>query len=255
MGNIIDIPAGEHSLKAVHRLPEQTAISAAEHTLFLMSHSFPGDKTGSNDILSDLEHLLVEKGCHTLRFDYRGCGESGGKQEDFNLAGACEDFKQVIHWAESQGYTDFAFIGEGLGATISIMNVGLNVKMMALFWPVLDMNAYGENLFDLASNLTEAATQKGFIEHNGHKIGLPLIKELRKNNLEYALKEVFMPVLIIQGAQDKLLPPEQLNIAREHMRSKRIDITTFHDGDHAMDQLNHRSMIFHHVAEFARKNI
>ncbi|MCB1532322.1 MAG: alpha/beta hydrolase [Alphaproteobacteria bacterium] len=256
MSETIDIHASQDRiLKAIHRVPAESSLSSADDTLFLMSHSFPGNKDGSNDIFYDLEHLLVEKGYHTLRFDYYGCGGSDGQEQDFSLGGACEDFKHVIYWAEGKGYKNFAFIGEGLGATLSIMNVDLNVKMMILLWPVLDTNDYSENRFDLHQSLTGEAVQKGYFECDGHKVGMTLLKELRKNTLHYALKEVFMPVLIIQGVRDEIVPLEHLQIAKENMRSKRIEIFSFHDGGHAMDQLNHRSMIFHQISEFAAQNI
>lgn len=256
MANAINIPAGTKlSLNAVHALPKHTGKPEAEHTLFIMSHSFPGEKSGSKDILCDLQHLLVEKGFHTLRFDYRGCDKAGTNKDIFTIAGACEDFKHVVFWAEKQGYKKFALIGEGLGGAISIMNVDTNVSMLVLLWPVLDMKLYGETLLSSRQDLTQKDLERGYITQDEQKISIELLKELKNNNLEYALKEVVMPTVIIHGAQDKVIPAQQLDLAREHMRAKRIDITTFHDGEHAMDQLNHRSMIFHHIAEFANKNI
>ena len=101
--------------------------------------------------------------------------------------------------------------------------------------------------------LAKRIETKAILNMKGNRIGIQLLKDLKKTNLIYALNEVFMPTLIMHGAQDKTIPVEQLDIAREHMRSKRIEITTFHDGKEGLQQLNHRKALFHHVMEFIEK--
>ncbi len=256
MTNKIEIPTDENkTLSAVHGVPEGSSGAGDQNLLIIMSHGFPGHKSGNSDIFGDLEYILVDKGHHTLRFDYRGCGESDGRQQDFTLSAASEDFKSVTDWAKEKGYDEFVFIGEGLGATICIMNSDLNVKMMALFWPVLDMKAYGKNAFNISEESKEKATRTAYLESGSDKVGVDLMQELRTNDLSYALKEVFMPVLLVHGAQDEVLPMDQLDIARKNMRSKRIEITTFHDGTHGLPKLNHRKMIFYHTAQFLGKYV
>lgn len=256
MATKFDILTGEgKTLKAIHRLPTDPLEAIAKEVLVVMSHGFPGHKSGNNDVFGDLEHQLSERGCHTLRFDYRGCGESDGKEEEFSLAAATEDFKSARSWAKEKGYKEFVYIGEGLGAALCALNSDLNVKAMIMLWPVLDLGLYAENAFNVKENITAKARGDGHIKLNDHKIGLPLLKELKKQKLVHALGEMFMPVLIIQGARDDILPAKQLDLAREYIRSSRIEITTFHDGEHGLQKLNHRKVMFYHIAQFIEKYI
>ena len=62
-----------------------------------------------------------------------------------------------------------------------------------------------------------------------------------------------MPTLILQGVRDEITPIETLDLARGHIRSKRLEITTFHDGEHGLHKLNHRKSMFFHITQFIEK--
>ena len=93
----------------------------------------------------------------------------------------------------------------------------------------------------------------GYITMDDQRIGLPFLKELAKTDIIYALKETYMPTLIMQGAKDDITPASQLDFARTYIPSKRIEITTFQDGGHGLEQLNHRKMMFYHTMQFMEK--
>lgn len=253
MTNKIQIPGdGNQQLSALHRLYESERILNHEDLLIIMAHGFPGHKTGNNDLYGDLEFLLADKGYNCLRFDFRGCGESDGTQEQFSLSSAQDDFKSVLRWAEEKKYTRFVYIGEGLGGALAVMNVELNVQAMILLWPLLDMqDFYQKNFAEL--ELVETAKKRGYIDHHGHKYGLGLLADLKNASLTGKLKDCYMPTLIMHGARDETIPVEHLDVAREHINARRLEITTFHDGEHGLQKLNHRKMMFHHVTQFIVK--
>ncbi|HBR68520.1 MAG TPA: hypothetical protein DEA55_03995 [Rhodospirillaceae bacterium] len=247
------------ALAALLSKPEKAAFVAAADgeegaarppTLAIMAHDFPGHKAGNNDIFADIELLLVEKGFHTLRFDFRGCGESDGARESFTMSGAMEDFQQVMHWGRDQGFRNYILIGEGLGASLAALNCDIDVKALVLLWPALDTKLYADNVF---GEPDQEARQKGYIEKNGCRASMGFLEELKKANLIKGLQDVRAPTLILHGAEDEILPIEQLDLARKHMRSDRIEITTFHDGGHGLRKLNHRKMVFYHITQFAEK--
>ena len=256
MNKKIDIIVGEgQRISALLSTPEDESVDKEDATLIIMSHNFPGHKASNNDLFGDVEYALYNRGHHTLRFDYRGCGESDGKEQDFNIASACEDFKEVIFWGKANGYKQFGFIGEGLGASICIMNTDVYVRFMVLISPVLDLKTYAENTYDLLSCDLEPAKKKGFLEHEGHKINYHFLNECRLNDLAAAMNEMKMPVLIFHGAEDKVIPIKQLDLAREEMRSRRIEVTTFHNGGYGLKSLTHRKMLFYHTQQFVEKYI
>lgn len=253
MSEKIQILAGEsQQISALHRRYESETVLNHEDLLVIMAHGFPGHKTGNNDLFGDLEFLLAEKGYNTLRFDFRGCGESDGKEERFCLSSAVEDFRNVLQWAKGQKYKRFIYIGEGLGATLSVLSTDLDVMIMILLWPILDTEEFYAKNF-AGRELNDDARERGYIEHEGHKYGLDFLRELKTARLASKLKDCYMPTLILHGARDEAIPVEHLDVARTHINSRRLEITTFHDGEQGLQKMNHRKMMFYHITQFITK--
>lgn len=249
----IQIIAGQDQhLGALYRPCDDKNLPDRSELLIVMVHGFPGHKASNNDLYGDLEFLLADKGYHMLRFDFRGCGESDGKQEQFSIASAGEDFINVMQWAKGKDYKRFIFIGEGLGGTISLMNLGLNTQALVLLWPVLNVKDYYEQNFR-NRELDADGKARGYIDHEGNKYGLEFLLEMKKTSMNEKLRDAFMPTLILHGALDNKIPVSQLDMARDHMNARRLEITTFHDGEHGLQKLNHRKMMFYHILQFVEK--
>lgn len=227
-------------------------LTEIDRTLVIMSHGFPGHMKSNNDIFGDLAFLLAEKKFHTLRFDYRHCGSSGSDSENFSFTTAGDDFDEVLAWAKGRGYHHFIYIGEGTGATIAVLKADLETKAILLLWPVLDPRRYGQKTYE-ADAMNSTAQKAGFITKDGVKIGVNFIRHLENTDMANPLKEIFQPLLIMHGAKDEIIPVDQLNIARERVRSKRVDITTFHDGEHGLPKMEHRKMMLYHIGQFVAK--
>ena len=255
MAEKIQIDAGQdQSITALHSAPEESLTSRIDQTLVIMSHGFPGHKAYQDDLYGAVEFLLADRGYHTLRFDYRGCGESDGREENFTIGSACEDFQAVLYWAKSKGYKRFIYLGEGLGATLAIMNMDLDVRALIMFWPVFDLKSYAGRGLNV-KEISDQEQKQGYVDNNNRRIGLNLINELKKIDIMYALKEVFVPTVIFHGARDALVPISQLDIGRRYIPAKRIEITTFHDGVHGMAQENHRKAMMYQILQFVEKYI
>lgn len=219
-------------------------------TLVLMSHGFPGHKSSNNDFFSDLEHTLAKHGHDTLRFDYRGCGESDGREENFTIESACDDYQHVLNWCQRDGYSHFIVVGEGLGATLAIMNMGLNVKALVMLWPILDPKIYFRHYISKAEMDPNG---KPFAQLDSHSIGVDFMREIEDLDIIQHLKEVCCPSLIMHGADDEIVPLAQLELARGFIPARRIEITVFHDGVHGLPLLSHRRAMLYHIQQFVQK--
>lgn len=255
MADKIQIDAGnDQSITALHSKPKEESTNRLRKTLIIMSHGFPGNKSQNKDIFGDIESILLDRGYHSVRFDYRGCGESDGKEEDFTIGSACEDFQTILYWAKTKHYKRFIYIGEGLGGTLSIMNLGLDVVALSLFWPVLDTDLYRKSYFQI-DKVSKDEMKRGYVEHNKNRIGVAFLKELKTTDISYALHDVRTPTLIMHGARDKNIPINQLDLARSQMNAKRIEITSFHDGGSGLPEQNHRKSIMFQLQQFIEKYI
>lgn len=222
-------------------------------TLVIMLHGFPGHKSAQNDVFGDLEFQVGRDGFHSLRFDFRGCGESEGKSEDFMMETACADVRAILEWARSFGYERFFYIGEGLGAAIALLNADPGVRGAALLWPALDprLTALREPL-KLAGS--KEAKAQGYVVWRDTKIGLPLLKEIKLLNPTRKLRNLKIPLLIQQGTADEEVSPAQMELLRRHARSiRRIEMTTYEGAGHGLHGLQERQTMFYHIRQFLKR--
>lgn len=253
MPETITIPLNdEHSIAGIHNKPAERSLAELDRKLIIMIHGFPGHKAGHSDLYADLEYILVDKGFHTLRFDFIGCGNSSGEQEDFSLSLAKECLNAIKKWAKNNSYKELSFISEGLGSTIAMLNMELNLSCQVMLWPGFDPQYLAKTIFK-SETITDKDKKVGHVVQDHNRIGIPFIHELQKTNLKPFFKDVVMPVLIIHGSADDRYPVEHLNIARNELVSKRIEITTFHEADHGLPELDHRKSMFFHITQFLEK--
>ena len=96
----------------------------------------------------NLARDLAKVGYPTLRFDYRGEGESFGRFEDSNVDTRLEDIKNAIIELQNNSKIKKVFLlGFRAGALLSlIVATKLNVGKLILCEPVLDTKAYIKDL-------------------------------------------------------------------------------------------------------------
>lgn len=239
-------------LRCRHTKPEKDEMVGLDHLLIIMLHGFPGNKDGQSDVFNDLSFLLKDKGFHCLSVDLRGCGESDGRQEDFTIEHARTDLKVILEWAKDQGYKKFMFVGEGLGATIPLMDPAEEVLTYVMLWPVLDFSYTAKTVFK-ADEIKDEWKKAGYILREKDRIGLDFLKELCEIDVEEMLSHVTRPLLVMHGAADKVSPIDRLDYLRGYVNSKRVEITTFQDGTHGLPALNHRKAMHFHILQFIEK--
>jgi hypothetical protein len=241
---------GRAYLSGAYSMPGGFSKYAGAQTLALMVHGFPGSKEGHDNLYGDFEVMLNEYGVHTLRFDFRGCGNSEGTPEDFTLARANQDLSLVMQWAQHQNFESIILIGEGLGAHLCLHAVNPMVKMLIMLWPVVDVADYARRTFDAENILKTARSQ--YADIKGRKISLDLIRELMAPEAA-RLPDLKIPVLIQYGTKDTVVPPTDVDILKDNLSARRIDITGYQDGTHGLPDTKHRKMISFHIKQFIEK--
>ena len=232
--------------------PKEHALADREGLLILMLHGFPGDKAGNNGLFIEAENMLNEKGFHTLRFDFRGCGDSHGESDNFTLASAGEDFRDILGWAKKKAYKRFIVIGEGLGATIGLINQPEDLECTVLLWPILDLPHAANVIFD-AAEISRKEQRDEYIERNNIRISTRLIEELKMQDIAFPIRTFKKPMLVMHGSKDAVSPIASLELLRDHTEARRVEITNFQDGVHGLTDPAHRKMMFYHMAQFVEK--
>ncbi|GAA3471011.1 alpha/beta hydrolase [Nonomuraea roseola] len=162
---------------------------------------------------------LARAGSPSLRFDFRGHGESSGTQEELTISGVANDIHAAVtHVRDATGSAKANIIGASFGGGIAAYYTSRNpalVRRLTLINPLLDYKRrfvddkpyWNDDRIDMeAGNLLE---EKGSIEHSPtFKLGRALLNEVFHVEPHKALRHISVPTLIIHGTQDTFIPIE-----------------------------------------------
>ncbi|NBX66623.1 MAG: alpha/beta hydrolase [Proteobacteria bacterium] len=237
-----------------HKITEDDLVSKPlRKPAIVMIHGFPGGhKGGCDDLFGELEYRFEGLGYPTIRFDFRGCGESAGKEEDLCLESACQDLNAVLQWAQHDaGHRSVILLGESCGATIAVLGFDPKVVTgMILLWPALKLKETAfQSLFTLESRIESMLKDMPFVNFDGHKLGSHFVNDIYTADLTSALEAISVPTLVQHGTQDEEVPLEQAYFARDTIPGV-IDLGIFEGGNHGLRGPTMRQYMFMNIRHF-----
>lgn len=231
----------------------ETPAQKSEKPLIIMMHGFPGGhKSSCDDLYVEMEQRLTRMAYPSLRFDFRGCGESDGREEDFCLDHASADLNAVMQWAQHDaGHRSFILMGEAVGATVAAIGYKPGVvKALILLWPALILNQTKfKALFTREKMLEGDKSTNGDVMFEGHKLGKPFINEIYQYDLTSTLEKIKAPTLIQHDTADAEIPLDQAYFGRDHIPGLE-DMAIFEGGNHGLRALNMRHHVFLNIEYF-----
>lgn len=185
---------------------------------------------------------LQTKGVSSIRFDFRGHGESDGTSLDFSIIGQNLDVQAVMRLAEREfgAGARTHFVAASFGAPPAVFmaaRYGARVNSISLIAPVLSYKRtfltpeteWAQELFS-AENM-QRLEQTGRLHFDPEFcIGPRLVEEMRVLCPASVLATLPQPVLAIHGDQDSMVPYDatvQSCRGLEHVR-----MVTLKDADH-----------------------
>lgn len=108
----------------------------------ILLHGLTTSKDEYQNVYRNLASKLADRGKQSVRFDFRGHGDSETKLAQFNVYNQIFDTLSVIRWAESFiGATKFTILGTSFGAPAGIYSsymIDNKVNKIVLLAPILD---------------------------------------------------------------------------------------------------------------------
>jgi len=165
------------NIVALLKLPEQDTKRAV-----VLAHGFMGDKNGPDRIFVRLAEKLAEAGIATLRFDFRGSGESDGRFVDMTVASEVSDLKKAIAFVRARGYESVGLLGESLGGAVAAMACDSSVGCMVLWYPVIYPKETA--VFKMLTDHKKDLDKRGFIiienDEQTFKVGRSFYEEIAR---------------------------------------------------------------------------
>ncbi|HKR51820.1 MAG TPA: alpha/beta fold hydrolase [Pseudonocardiaceae bacterium] len=175
---------------------------------------------------------LASVGVASLRYDLRGHGESGGRQEEVTLAAHLNDIRVAVAQArETTGVSDISLLGTSFGGGLAayyaakqpdeltrlvLLNPQLNYKAR-----YIDQKPHWSNDY-LDDEAAQMLREQGHISHRpGVKHGRALLNEVFWLQPHTVLTEVTAPTLIVHGTEDTFVPIVSSRTAAEQLVATR----------------------------------
>jgi pimeloyl-ACP methyl ester carboxylesterase len=165
----------------------------------------------SHRALRTLAQKLSDTGCHTLRFDYYGCGDSMGSGDEATLEQSTRDIATAIdELKDMAGVLRVSLVGVRLGATLAAMSAlkRKDVERLVLWDPVISGRMY---LTELRALQAEWLNARPYMSHeeSSEIIGFPLSETLEGEIAAIDLLDVSR----WPGKQTAILASEGIDVA------------------------------------------
>ena len=174
------------------------------------------------------------EGLAVLRFDFRGCGESGGLFEDTSLTGRMKDLESALDFVREQGYGSVGVMGSSLGGTVAVLMAAKDRRIEALVtWATpsrLDELFRGEVIEGLER----------------------LRRNVEKYDVVKAVKEMNCPILIVHGSLDEQVPLSHAEILYENANEPK-NIQIIEGANHRLTNPIHRRKAIELTLEWFKK--
>lgn len=184
----------------------------------ILCHGIGNVDKEEDGIFTVLAERLDDAGFAVLRFDFRGQGESGGKQIDMTVSGETKDLEAVTRFLQKKGYKDFGILGASFagGAVSLFTNKNRDLVKGLILWNALidyqsmikpktnwEKKYWGSEAFDRAEQLGYAE-----IGSSKYRMGRTLSRELKTLKPWELLRNIQVPILFIHGDRDDHVPFE-----------------------------------------------
>ena len=161
--------------------------------LIVLCHGFLSHKDSSKYRL--LAQVLARESIATVRFDFRGCGESEGLLSESSISRRWRDLQRVIDQSlDLEGFDGrMGLLGSSLGGYLALLEVSHNVYIRcAAVWST------PFHLHDLAKRLPEVSPVEFSQECYNDLLTVELLPRLKN----------VQRVLVVHGQEDQQVPPD-----------------------------------------------
>jgi pimeloyl-ACP methyl ester carboxylesterase len=201
--------------------------NAAPAPCVVACHGLSASKDSDKYVL--LGDALPAAGLALARFDFRGCGESSGREEDTTIATRIEDVEAVLkHLGRHPRLSgEIGLLGSSLGGFVALHVAAARAEGGRDGDAVVTWNAPSD-LFDLANDE----------RHDGRGIGVAFFDELASHRYESTPAGVPRH-LVVQGDADDVVSVEH-GVTLHARAAEPCDLVLVPGGDHRLTDPGHR---------------
>jgi hypothetical protein len=208
----------------------------------LLLHGFTGSKVESHRLFVKISRALAQHGIASLRFDYRGSGDSAGDFEDMTIRSEIADALEAVRFLARHKRVNsrrLALIGLSLGGAVAsyvLAREEHRVQSLVLIAPVAEGAGILDNLStpEAVSSLVET----GIADHEGNLVGVQFIRQFAEMKPLREVVKGSCPVLIVHGGRDETVPVHQADLYERALQAHKrvVKKVIIHGSDHTFNK-------------------
>ncbi|WP_255990153.1 alpha/beta hydrolase [Chitinolyticbacter albus] len=184
-----------------------TPIQPSGHVMLLL-HGFTGHRLELAYYFVDLARRLNALGVTVYRFDFRGCGESGGLFDAITVADQVRQTHRLLEFVRARHpVMRLHLTGFSMGALVASL---VAAELADDDLVTLSLLAPAGNLADVIARSCAAGSplRDGRYDLLALPIGLPLQREAAELDPWTPLTHITVPTLVVHGGDDAAVPVE-----------------------------------------------
>jgi len=212
----------------------------------LMLHGFTGHKSEAHRFFVHVARSLCNAGFLVLRFDFRGSGDSDGEFEDMTVPGEVSDAVRAVDFVSGLDMVDpgkIGVIGLSMGGRVAaiLASKDKRVKFVILYSAALA--SLKDRLLKILERSELEKLERGEAAHigNGWYLKKSFFESVDSLVPLEILDKIRVPVLIIHGDSDNVVPIDEAKKGYEILRglNDKNELYIVKGGDHVFTKREH----------------
>ncbi|MBL7197156.1 MAG: prolyl oligopeptidase family serine peptidase [Candidatus Omnitrophica bacterium] len=172
----------------------------------------------SKDKLKYLASYFCSRGCVVLRFDYANTGESEGRFENLTISQEVSDLNSALDFVSELNLVDndrIGVIGYSFGGMAAILQTGRDsrIKCLGILAGVMDSYETMKNIFSeeeiVRWNINGYIFLRKLPSLKRYRLNVDFLKDATKYNMLDEVAKVKIPLVFIQGENDRIVEKHQ----------------------------------------------
>lgn len=243
---------GQKIFGVIH-VPEKTPAP-----FVLLCHGFTGTKIEPHRIFVNTASALTNEGIGALRIDFRGSGDSEGSFKDMTVEGEVSDAMVALEYLSKNEFVDrekIGILGLSMGGAVASLTSGRSplIKSCVLWSAVCH--------FDIFFNRPSEEVQKikdygDFIDLGGNPVGKRFLAEIMNIKPLEELKKRSIPVLIIHGSEDPLVPIQHAYDYYNGLKdTHEVELEIIEGADHTFNSIEWEKKVIEKTVDWFKKTL
>lgn len=211
----------------IHRPLDKTKRPA-----ILFCHGFEGNKCGRHRVYVALAQELAKRGFVSLRFDYRGSGDSEGDFKDVTLEGEVSDALKAIDFLANDDQVDrsrICLFGRSLGSVVAMQAAAQRqtIKSIVLWAPIYSTAFWKDMWQNSRSNALTESEKKEMARFGSNIPNMTFLSQFFSVDIGKELHKLSeVPLLLVHGEKDSIVKVEQSELYQK-ARQEANGLTSF----------------------------